>query len=90
MYLLGFYAYVAVISFSMIFSKVIITPEAKGWTLTSILLAIISTPVVLALRDIFSWQFFAVVGSLCLVLFWLSTKTWRKTELDFTGPEMPA
>jgi len=90
MYLLGFYAYVAVISFSLIFSKIIFSPEAKGWTLTSILFAIISTPIVLALRDIFSWQFFVVVGVLCLVLFWLSTITWSKTELDFSGPEMPA
>ena len=90
LYVLGFYTYILVISFSLLFSKEIISPDAKGWTLTNILIAIISTPVVLALRDFFSWQFFVVVGVMCLILFWLSIITWGKTELDFSGPEMPA
>jgi hypothetical protein len=90
MYILGFFAYIIVLSLSLIFSKEIISPEAKGWTLTNILFAIISTPIVLALREILTWQFFTVVGVLCLILFVFSIKIWEKTELDFSGPELPS
>ena len=90
MYLLGLFAYSIVFSFSLICSQIIISPEAKGWTLTNIILAIMIFPIVTIIHDALTWHFFVIVGILCFFLFWFSIYKWEKTELDFSGPEMPA
>ena len=91
--ILGFLVFIMLLSFSLLVSDLVRSPECKGWTLFNIIGGILGlTYAIIAFKLSFNntpgtWIFIIVLTVIIALLLWSAYKKWSNTELNFIGPQ---
>lgn len=91
--ILGFLIFIMLLSFSLLASDLVLSPECKGWMLFNIIGGILGlTYAIIAFKLSLNntpgtWIFIIVFAIITALLLWSAYKKWSNTELNFIGPQ---
>jgi len=91
--ILGFLVFIMLLSFSLLVSDLVRSPECKGWTLFNIIGGILGVTIAIITFKLSlnntpgTWIFIIVLAVIIALLLWGAYKKWSNTELNFIGPQ---